>query len=45
MLCKPDIEYVGHIVSPIGNYVAIVLMHKDHVVGKVKSIIILSFLG
>ena len=28
MLCKPDIEYVGHIVSPIGNYAAIVLMHK-----------------
>ena len=26
--CKPDIEYVGHIVSPIGNYAAIIMMHK-----------------
>ena len=29
IFCKPDVEYVGHIVSPIGNYVAIILMHKQ----------------
>jgi hypothetical protein len=27
--CKPDVEYVGHIVSPIGNYAAMILMHKQ----------------
>ena len=29
IFCKPDVEYVGHIVSPVGNYVAIILMHKQ----------------
>ena len=29
IFCKPDVEYVGHIVSPIGNYAAMILMHKQ----------------